>query len=131
MNIENIIITVFIFFKNLKKEIDKNLDTILEAFKPTPKTIEKLKNQITDYFKLLFILFKKVNELAAKENNNPAPNPINEKKNKYSEKASEFIGKEISHLKKDKGYPQDRAVAAAINVAKDKGMKVGSKKPKA
>ena len=57
-----------------------------------------------------------------------APVSINEKKNKYSKKASEFIGKEISHLKKDKGYPQDRAVAAAINVAKDKGMKVGAKK---
>jgi len=52
------------------------------------------------------------------------------KKNKYSKKASEFIGKEISHLKKDKGYPQDRAVAAAINVAKDKGMKVGAKNKK-
>ena len=50
----------------------------------------------------------------------PAPAPMNEKKNKYSKKASEFIGKEISHLKKDKGYPQDRA--------KDKGMKVGAKK---
>lgn len=52
------------------------------------------------------------------------------KKNKYSKKASEFIGKEISHLKKDKGYPQERAVAAAINVAKEKGMKVGAKKKK-
>jgi hypothetical protein len=51
------------------------------------------------------------------------------KKTKYSKKASEFIGKEISHLKKDKGYTQDRAVAAAINVAKEKGMKVGTKKP--
>lgn len=45
---------------------------------------------------------------------------------KYSKKASEFIGKEISHLKKDKGYSQDRAVAAAINIAKEKGFKVPS-----
>jgi hypothetical protein len=33
-------------------------------------------------------------------------------------------------LKKDKGYSQERAVAAAINVAKEKGMKVGAKKKK-
>jgi len=175
-------------FKNLKKEIDKNLDTILEAFKPTAKTIERLKNQIVDYFTLLFTLFKKVNQLAAKESTKTATveptsaptsgeNKVNDqsqeapttkkkklgepifkggptgpkfkggpkvksnlseeeevneakKKNKYSKKASEFIGKEISHLKKDKGYPQDRAVAAAINVAKEKGMKVGTKKKK-
>lgn len=44
--------------------------------------------------------------------------------NKYSDAASEFIGKEISHLKKGKGYKQDRAVAAAINIAKDKGYKI-------
>jgi len=47
---------------------------------------------------------------------------------KYSDKASSFIGKEISHLMRDKGYSHDRAVAAAINVAKEKGMKVGKKK---
>ena len=46
---------------------------------------------------------------------------------KYSDKASSFIGKEISHLMHDKNYPHDRAVAAAINVAKEKGMKVGKK----
>lgn len=46
---------------------------------------------------------------------------------KYSEKASNFIGKEISHLMKDKGYEHDRAVAAAINIAKDKGYKVPAK----
>jgi len=142
-------------FKNLKKEIDKNLDTILEDFKPTPKTIEKLKNQIIDYFVLLFLLFKKVNTMAKKVNKavNPQGNQgkpvptstpntgtgnriddpsqeVSEGKNKYSKKASSFIGKEISHLKKDKGYSQERAVAAAINVAKDKGMKVGAKKKK-
>lgn len=50
---------------------------------------------------------------------------LNEKK--YSDAASDFIGKEISHLQKDKGYPHDRAVAAAINIAKDKGYKVPKK----
>ena len=140
-------------FQNLKDELDKNLDTLLEAVKPNTKAIEQLKEKIINYFTKLFLLFKKVNELAAKENNNPAPAPSNptptpapsddfqtranmgsnleeskKKKKKYSKKASEFIGKEISHLKKDKGYPQERAVAAAINVAKEKGMKVGSKK---
>ena len=44
--------------------------------------------------------------------------------NKYSDAASDFIGKEIGHLQKDKGYAHDRAVAAAINIAKDKGYKV-------
>jgi acyl carrier protein len=52
---------------------------------------------------------------------------LSEGKKKYSDKASEFIGKEISHLQKDKGYKHDRAVAAAINVAKDKGYKVPAK----
>jgi hypothetical protein len=44
--------------------------------------------------------------------------------NKYSDSASDFIGKEISHLMKDKGYEHKRAVAAAINIARDKGYKV-------
>jgi hypothetical protein len=44
--------------------------------------------------------------------------------NKYSKKASDFIGKEISHLIHDKDYEHDRAVAAAINIAKDKGYKI-------
>lgn len=52
---------------------------------------------------------------------------LSEGKKKYSDKASNFIGKEISHLQKDKGYKHDRAVAAAINVAKDKGYKVPAK----
>lgn len=46
---------------------------------------------------------------------------------KYSDAASDFIGKEISHLEKDKDYEHDRAVAAAINIAKDKGYKVPAK----
>ncbi|MEK6829616.1 MAG: hypothetical protein AABY15_05850 [Nanoarchaeota archaeon] len=46
---------------------------------------------------------------------------------KYSDAASDFIGKEISHLVKDKGYEHDRAVAAAINIAKDKGYKIPKK----
>ncbi len=43
---------------------------------------------------------------------------------KYSDEASNFIGKEISHLMHDKNYEHDRAVAAAINIAKDKGYKI-------
>lgn len=46
---------------------------------------------------------------------------------KYSDAASEFISKEISHLMKDKGYTQDRAVAAALSVAREKGYKVPEK----
>lgn len=48
--------------------------------------------------------------------------------NKYSEKASNFIGHEIGHLIHDKDYSHDRAVAASINIAKDKGYKVPEKK---
>lgn len=42
----------------------------------------------------------------------------------YSEKAREFISKEIEHLVEDKGYEQDRAVAAAMDMARRKGYKV-------
>jgi len=35
-----------------------------------------------------------------------------------------FVGKEISHLIHDKDYPHDRAVAAALNVARKKGYPV-------
>ena len=55
----------------------------------------------------------------------PAYNMMAEKK--YSDAASDFISKEISHLMKDKGYSQERAVAAALNVAKDKGYKIPEK----
>jgi hypothetical protein len=41
----------------------------------------------------------------------------------YEDKKSDFVGKEISHLMKDKKYPQKRAVAAALNIAKKKGLK--------
>ena len=190
-------------FANLKAEIEKNLNTLLEEakkaasaatpaqtaapktskkktvtntatptpiaqpeYEPTQAEINAVKLKRPDYlpqtqdivqlFKELFKLFRRVNEIVEKEGagsqpklkgqptpnagkqGQPAPNQgnriddpsqeVNEGKNKYSKKASSFIGKEISHLKKDKGYPQDRAVAAAINVAKDKGMKVGAKK---
>jgi hypothetical protein len=50
---------------------------------------------------------------------------MNEKK--YTDDASEFISKEISHLVHDKGYSQERAVAAALNVAREKGYKVPEK----
>lgn len=116
------------------------------------------REEIVQLFKELFKLFRKVNQMAektlatapkgkpkglpkgsqapdsgdgGKENKvNDPSQEISETKNKYSKKASSFIGKEIKHLKKDKGYSQERAVAAAINVAKEKGMKVGSKKKK-
>lgn len=45
----------------------------------------------------------------------------------YSDNASDFISKEISHLIKDKGYSQDRAVAAALSIAREKGYKVPEK----
>jgi hypothetical protein len=143
-------------FANLKAEIDRSKDIIFEASNIKKATIEKLTANINDYFVGLFQLFKRVNELGgvkpsgkpAASSTKPSGSPVtkddiytrannapsleeSKKKNKYSKKASEFIGKEISHLKKDKGYPQDRAIAAAINVAKEKGMKVGAKKPKA
>jgi hypothetical protein len=121
---------------------------------------EILAQDMVQLFKYLYILFRKVNEIIErggagsqpKGQGQPAPGignqgqgqpsndggnklndpsqEVSEGKNKYSKKASSFIGKEISHLKKDKGYSQERAVAAAINVAKDKGMKVGAKKKK-
>jgi hypothetical protein len=162
-------------FRSLKKELDKNLNIILEA-EQNAKAIGAtsgtlgLEASFKAFYTTLFLLFRHLNKLAAKgdpsamaggadsgvkktSNYNPtasrqaAATPAapaqddfqtranmgssleeSKKKNKYSKKASEFIGKEISHLKKDKGYPQDRAVAAAINVAKEKGMKVGAKK---
>ena len=55
----------------------------------------------------------------------PAYGMMDEKK--YSDDASDFISKEISHLMKDKGYSQDRAIAAALSVAREKGYKVPEK----
>lgn len=43
---------------------------------------------------------------------------------KSSKKAQDFVSSEIKHLKEDKGYPQKRAVAAALNIARDKGYKI-------
>ncbi len=48
-------------------------------------------------------------------------------KQEYSDQAREFISKEVSHLMKDKGMSQKRAVAAAHDIAKRKGMKVPDK----
>jgi hypothetical protein len=50
-----------------------------------------------------------------------------EEAKKYSSDAQEFIGKEIGHLMKDKGYKQNQAVAAAIAIARSKGYKVPKK----
>lgn len=123
-------------FDNLQSIIDSQLNeaenTKRAKLKLNPETFLKEFNQnFKIYLKNLYQLFELINKLRNTEQKaTTEEQPLNEKKTKYSKKASEFIGKEISHLKKDKGYPQDRAVAAAINVAKDKGMKVGSKKPK-
>jgi hypothetical protein len=43
---------------------------------------------------------------------------------KSKEAGRDFVGKEISHLMHDKDYPHDRAVAASLNVARDKGYPV-------
>lgn len=51
-----------------------------------------------------------------------------EKDSGYSEGAREFIGKEIKHHVKDKGMPQDQAVAAAMSEARRKGLKVPREK---
>lgn len=45
-------------------------------------------------------------------------------KDAYSDKARDFLGKEIRHHVKDKGMPQDQAVAAAMSEARKKGLKV-------
>lgn len=42
----------------------------------------------------------------------------------YTERSREFISKEIEHHVKEKGMPQDQAVAAAMSEARRKGMKV-------
>lgn len=44
--------------------------------------------------------------------------------NPSSRKARSFMGREISHLTRDKGYPQKRAVATAYAMARKKGYKV-------
>lgn len=43
---------------------------------------------------------------------------------KSSQSARDFVSKEISHLINDKGYSHDRAVAAALSIARDKGYQV-------
>lgn len=44
--------------------------------------------------------------------------------NPPSRKAKDFMSREISHLMRDKGYPQKRAVAAAYAIARGKGYKL-------
>lgn len=80
---------------------------------------KELVNYINEQVKNLYKLHTLKEEKSKIENDLKVLN-----ENKYTKKASEFIGKEISHLQKDKGYKHDRAVAAALNVAKDKGYKV-------
>lgn len=50
-----------------------------------------------------------------------------EKKDAYSDKAREFLGDEIEHHR-EKGMPQDQAVAAAMDEARRKGLKVPKEK---
>jgi hypothetical protein len=127
--------------KNNFRDIQSIIDSQLNEAKNTRDAVitsntNRLNlKEFNEYFKFylkdLYQLFALINKLRNTEQKSTTEEqPLNEKKNKYSKKASEFIGKEISHLKKDKGYPQDRAVAAAIDIAKEKGMKVGAKKKK-
>lgn len=51
-----------------------------------------------------------------------------EKDSGYSDKAREFLDKEIEHHVEDKGMPQDQAVAAAMSEARRKGLKVPDEK---
>jgi len=126
---------------NLLKEEESNVKYKVKNY----KVIENMKLNFPSYLKDLLSLIKlfdkqnknTINKTDSNINKTGNFDPTasknlkeDKKKNKYSKKASEFIGKEISHLKKDKKFPQKKAVAAAINVAKDKGMKVGTKKKK-
>jgi len=118
-----------------------SLKDVLKEKKEAYNIISILKLNFKNYLKDVINLMKLLNEPKKPALPKPAQDDfqtkanmsssLEEDKKKYSKKASEFIGKEISHLKKDKKFPQKKAVAAAINIAKDKGMKVGSKKPKA
>jgi len=49
---------------------------------------------------------------------------INKQASEYSSDAQAFISKEIKHLMDDKGYDHDRAVGAAMSIAREKGYKV-------
>ena len=49
---------------------------------------------------------------------------IESMKKRGKKSAQKFISQEISHLIKDKGYKQDRAIAAAYAVARKKGFNV-------
>lgn len=42
----------------------------------------------------------------------------------YGERARGFLGEEIRHHVKEKGMPQDQAVAAAMSEARRKGLRV-------
>jgi hypothetical protein len=54
----------------------------------------------------------------------PAAAPAKPSLTEMTKDAQDFIGREIAHLVKDKGYEQDRAVAAAYNIAREKGYSV-------
>ncbi|HVL87567.1 MAG TPA: DUF6496 domain-containing protein [Candidatus Thermoplasmatota archaeon] len=48
----------------------------------------------------------------------------------YGEKARGFLSEEIRHHVKEKGMPQDQAVAAAMSEARRKGLKVPKREEK-
>lgn len=50
------------------------------------------------------------------------------KDSEYSEKAREFIGKHVEKHMEEDGMKQDRAVAAAMDEARRKGLKVPDEK---
>lgn len=54
----------------------------------------------------------------------PKENMEEAKEGKTKKAGREFVGKEISHLEKDKDYSHDRAVAASLNIARKKGYPV-------
>lgn len=105
--------------KEEKEKLEFELSILKESTPPLelgvalmdPETLKKVRQE----------MLKKASGWAVPE----PKQQLDEKK--YSDKASKFIGKEIGHLEKDKNYKHDRAVAAAINVAKDKGYKIPAK----
>jgi hypothetical protein len=55
-------------------------------------------------------------------------NKKSDSKSGYSDKARDFLEKEIKHHIEDKGMDQDQAVAGAMSEARRKGMKVPAQK---
>ena len=74
-------------------------------------------------FKSLAEAYNYDGEINVFENDNLLNENVNmdeAKKGKTKEAGRKFVGKEIGHLEKDKGYSHDRAVAASLNIAREK-----------